>query len=38
MEISTAPPMHFGVLEITGADGVMVGRGTMGSPWLVGTN
>ena len=23
-------------LEITGADGVMVGRGTMGSPWLVG--
>jgi tRNA-dihydrouridine synthase B len=23
-------------LEITGADGVMVGRGTMGAPWLVG--
>jgi tRNA-dihydrouridine synthase B len=23
-------------LETTGADGVMVGRGTMGSPWLVG--
>jgi tRNA-dihydrouridine synthase len=23
-------------LEITGADGVMVGRGTMGCPWLVG--
>jgi len=23
-------------LEITGADGVMVGRGTMGRPWLVG--
>ncbi len=23
-------------LEVTGADGVMVGRGTMGSPWLVG--
>ena len=23
-------------LEITAADGVMVGRGTMGSPWLVG--
>ena len=23
-------------LDVTGADGVMVGRGTMGSPWLVG--
>ena len=23
-------------LNVTGADGVMVGRGTMGSPWLVG--
>jgi nifR3 family TIM-barrel protein len=23
-------------LDITGADGVMVGRGTMGAPWLVG--
>jgi tRNA-dihydrouridine synthase B len=23
-------------LEVTGADGVMVGRGTMGAPWLVG--
>jgi len=23
-------------LQITGADGVMVGRGTMGAPWLVG--
>ena len=23
-------------LQVTGADGVMVGRGTMGSPWLVG--
>jgi nifR3 family TIM-barrel protein len=23
-------------LEMTGADGVMVGRGTMGAPWLVG--
>ena len=23
-------------LQVTGADGVMVGRGTMGAPWLVG--
>ena len=23
-------------LKVTGADGVMVGRGTMGAPWLVG--
>ena len=26
----------FRCLEITGADGVMVGRGSMGAPWLIG--
>ncbi|MFM7086022.1 MAG: tRNA dihydrouridine synthase [Cyanobium sp.] len=31
---SPADALH--CLRITGADGVMVGRGTMGAPWLVG--
>jgi tRNA-dihydrouridine synthase B len=30
------PAEAFRCLAITGADGVMVGRGTMGAPWLVG--
>ncbi len=32
----TSPVEALRCLEITGADGVMVGRGTMGAPWLVG--
>ena len=32
----TSPAAALDCLAITGADGVMVGRGTMGAPWLVG--
>lgn len=32
----TSPAEALRCLQITGADGVMVGRGTMGAPWLVG--
>jgi len=32
----TSPAEALRALELTAADGVMVGRGTMGAPWLVG--
>ena len=32
----TSPAAALSCLAITGADGVMVGRGSMGAPWLVG--
>jgi len=32
----TGPEEALRCLAVTGADGVMVGRGTMGAPWLVG--
>ena len=32
----TSPTAALNCLAITGADGVMVGRGSMGAPWLVG--
>lgn len=32
----TGPQQALDCLERTGADGVMVGRGTLGAPWLVG--
>jgi tRNA-dihydrouridine synthase len=32
----TTPADALRCLAVTGADGVMVGRGTMGAPWLVG--
>ncbi len=34
-DVATAADAHR-CLALTGADGVMVGRGTMGAPWLVG--